>query len=206
MRYGPILSRSFYDRPCLEVAPDLIGKILVHRLADGKELAGRIVEVEAYLGVGKDPASHAFRGETKRNRAMFGPPGRLYVYRSYGIHLCANVVCEADGRAAAVLLRAVEPLEGTEWMHKNRKFSPPKIQTHLTNGPGKLTQAFGIQMDHDGRSLLRGNLVLRNPSIDSPVSKAKSRRIGISKGVSMPFRFYDPASAYTGKTPKLHPK
>ena len=106
MRLGPLLPAAFFARPSPQVARDLLGLCLVHRLADGALLIGRIVEVEAYLGDGSDPASHAHRGPTPRNRSMFGPPGRLYAYRSYGLHTCVNVVCEPHGRGSAVLLRA----------------------------------------------------------------------------------------------------
>ncbi|MCP4037952.1 MAG: DNA-3-methyladenine glycosylase, partial [bacterium] len=120
MRFGSPLRRDFFARPCLEVAPELVGMIFVRRDAHGRTLVGRIVEVEAYLGEGRDPASHAHRGRTPRNQSMFGPAGRLYVYRSYGIHLCANLVCEDEGEGAAVLLRAIEPLSGHDTMRAYR--------------------------------------------------------------------------------------
>ena len=113
------LSRRFFARPCLEVAPELLGCLLVHEL-DGERLEGRIVEVEAYLGDGSDAASHAHRGPTPRSEIMFGRPGHFYVYRSMGIHACVNVVCEPVGRGAAALLRAGEPLEGLEEMRRLR--------------------------------------------------------------------------------------
>ena len=113
------LPRRFFARPTLDVARDLLGAHLVRRVG-GERLVTRIVEVEAYLGDGSDPGSHCHRGLTPRNRAMFGPPGRLYVYRSYGIHTCVNVVCEEEGVAGAVLLRAAEPLMGVDRMRRNR--------------------------------------------------------------------------------------
>ena len=110
METGPRLQRAFFDRPPTRVAADLIGTCLFRRLASGARLGGRIVEVEAYLGDGTDPAAHSHTGPTPRNRTMFGPPGRLYAYRSYGIHTCINVVCDAPGTGAAVLIRALEPV------------------------------------------------------------------------------------------------
>jgi DNA-3-methyladenine glycosylase len=182
---------DFFARPCLEVAPELLGAYLVHRLADGERLVGRIVEVEAYLGDGSDPASHAHRGPTKRNLAMFGPPGRLYVYRSYGIHTCANVVCEAEGRGAAVLLRAIEPVEGAGRMRAARRLASEAPEREIASGPGKLTQALGVTLDDYGHSLLRGRLSLRRPArSDARVAVARSRRVGLSKGRALPYRFY----------------
>lgn len=188
---GGRFRRAFFERSPLEVAPDLLGAYLVHRVADGDERVGRIVEVEAYLGDGTDPGSHCHRGRTPRNRAMFGPPGRLYVYRSYGIHTCANVVCEPEGRGAAVLLRALEPVAGLARMRRARGLAPDQPERELANGPGKLCEALGISLDDYGASLLRGRLTLR-PSAESeprpPV--ARSRRIGLGKGRGHPYRFF----------------
>jgi DNA-3-methyladenine glycosylase len=191
---------DFFARPCLEVAPELLGAYLVHRRAGGERLVGRIVEVEAYLGDGSDPASHAHRGPTERNQAMFGPPGRLYVYRSYGIHTCANVVCETEGRGAAVLLRAVEPVEGASWMRAARGLAPGARAREIANGPGKLTQALGITLDDYGRSLLHGRLSLRRPSRSDPsAAVARSRRVGLSKARALPYRFYVPGSEFVSR-------
>jgi DNA-3-methyladenine glycosylase len=173
------------------VAPELIGAYLVRQLADGSELVGRIVEVEAYLGDGSDPASHSHRGPTPRNRAMFGPSGRLYVYRSYGIHVCANVVCEPEGRGAAVLLRAVEPVRGLARMRALRDLAAGAPDRRIADGPGKLAQALDLRLDDYGRSLLRGPIRLqRAPAADLPLALARSPRIGISKGTDLPYRFY----------------
>lgn len=193
MRSGPPLSSAFFARSCLEVGPELLGAYLVHRQGDGTRLAGRIVEVEAYLGDGSDPGSHGHRGMTTRNRAMFGPPGRLYVYRSYGIHTCANVVCEAPGRGAAVLLRAIEPVRGTARMRDARGLRSGAPEREIGNGPGKLAQALGLTLDDYGASLTRGRLTLRRPAPEDPqLPVARSRRIGLGKGRELPYRFYVP--------------
>jgi DNA-3-methyladenine glycosylase len=181
------LRRSFFARPCLEVAPEMLGLLLIHELANGARLVGRIVEVEAYLGDGGDAASHAHRGPTPRSRVMFGPPGHFYVYRSMGIHRCANLVCESEGRAAAVLLRAAEPLEGEPRM---RALRGGREGRELASGPGKLAQAFAIQLAHDGRDALRGALRLeREPGAPAPAISV-GPRIGLSKAADLPYRFF----------------
>jgi DNA-3-methyladenine glycosylase len=200
---GGAFGIDFFARPCLAVAPELVGAYLVHRLEDGTRLVGRIVEVEAYLGGGRDPGSHAHRGPTPRNRVMFGAPGRLYVYRSYGIHTCANVVCEPKGRAAAVLLRALEPVEGFALMHAQRGLSRDAPTREIANGPGKLCQALGITLEHYGRSLLRGSLSLRRPAAGDPeLAVASSRRIGLSRGVERRYRFYAQGNAFVSRSPR----
>jgi DNA-3-methyladenine glycosylase len=181
------LTRGFFARPCLEVAPDLIGLLLVHELADGARLVGRIVEVEAYLGDGSDASSHAHRGPTARNRVMFGPPGHIYVYRSMGIHLCANVVCEPAGRAAAVLMRAAEPLAGEARM---RALRGGRGGRELASGPGKLAQAFAIELAHDGSDLLRGALRIEREAGAAPLALCAGPRIGITRAAGLPYRFF----------------
>ena len=195
MQLGPPLSRAFFARPSPVVARELIGAYLVRRLVGGVRLVGRLVEVEAYLGDGSDPASHSHKGPTRRNRSMFGPPGRLYVYRSYGIHLCANAVCEETGRAAAVLLRALEPVEGGERMRSLRGLPPDVRARAIASGPGRLTQAFCLALADDGRSLLSGPLSLRArpPGTRRPRVEI-GPRIGISRAVELPYRFFDPES------------
>ncbi|MHB1854463.1 MAG: DNA-3-methyladenine glycosylase, partial [Acidimicrobiales bacterium] len=144
---GRRLPRSFYARDVLEVAPELLNKVLVCG-----NRAGRIVEVEAYRG-GEDPASHAYKGPTARNASMFGPPGRLYVYFTYGMHWCANVVCMPEGTAQAILLRALSPLAGLEEMRAARPAA--RRDRDLCRGPARLCQALGIDRSYDGADLVR---------------------------------------------------
>lgn len=203
MPFGPGFSRAFFAQGCLKVAPALIGAYLVRRLDDGAVLGGRIVEVEAYLGDGSDPGSHSHRGPTPRNRVMFGPPGRLYVYRSYGIHLCANVVCENAGTSAAVLLRSVEPLVGVERMRALRDIPRARADREIANGPGKLAQAFDLKLTDYGCSVLRGCIQLRRAARGDPPAKVlRSRRIGLTKGADLPYRFYLADSPWVGRTPR----
>ncbi|MEX2206904.1 MAG: DNA-3-methyladenine glycosylase [Myxococcota bacterium] len=190
------LDRAFFARPVLAVAPDLLGCRLVRVLPDGARLEGRIVEVEAYLGDGSDAGSHSQRGETRRNRSMFGPPGHFYVYLSHGLHFCANLVCEPAGTGAAVLLRAVEPLAGEERMRALRGGRDPR---ELTNGPGKLAQAFAITREDDGAGALRGSLRIEaRPDAGAPAI-ATSTRIGLGKGVDLPYRFFVRGSAWVSR-------
>ncbi len=193
----PYLTREFFDRPCLEVAPALLGCRLVHRI-NGRRLVGRIVEVEAYLGDGHDPGSHAHRGPTPRNRVMFGPPGRFYVYRSMGLHICTNVVCEAQERGAAVLLRAVEPLAEEARMRRARG---GRNGFELTNGPGKLSQAFGITLEHYGRSALRGALRVEADPASPRLRILTSPRIGLSRGRELRYRFFVDGNPYVSRSP-----
>ena len=174
---GERLTRDFFARSVHEVAPDLIGATL---LVEG--VGGRIVEVEAYDP--DDPASHGYRGRTERNAAMFGPPGHAYVYRSYGIHWCLNLVCNAAGRAEAVLVRALEPTHGIDRMRTRRGVEGARA---LCSGPGKLCQALAVTRDHDGLPLdappfeLRGRT--REPEIETGL------RIGITRAAERPWRY-----------------
>jgi DNA-3-methyladenine glycosylase len=171
---------AFYDRPVLEVSRDLIGCVL-HR--DG--CSGVIVETEAYHE--SEPASHAYIGLTERNRVLFGPPGCAYVYRSYGIHACVNAVCEPAGVGAAVLIRALEPLEGLELMRSRRRLE--RVED-LCSGPGKLTQALGIELVDNGCDLAVGPVVITaRPREWREVPIAASRRIGITKAAELEWRF-----------------
>jgi DNA-3-methyladenine glycosylase len=183
------LPRSFYLRPTLTVAKDLLGKHLV-RKSGRTLLVGKIVEVEAYLG-DRDPASHAYRGKTKRNEVMFRTGGHLYVYFTYGMHYCANVVTGKEGTGHAVLIRAIEPVSGLAAMRKNRK--PPAGGTQqfgMTNGPAKLCQALGIERIDNGTDLLGDDIFLARRTPSSPLTIGRSPRIGITKARHHPWRFF----------------
>jgi DNA-3-methyladenine glycosylase len=174
---GPPLKSAFFARSVHEVAPDLIGATL---LIDG--VGGIIVEVEAYHHT--DPAAHSFRGPTPRNRVMFGPPGFTYVYRSYGIHWCVNFVCEKEGSASAVLIRALQPTHGIAAIRRRRGLHEERA---LCSGPGKLTEALAITNKHNGLALDAAPFALHartnKPDIVAGV------RIGITKAVELPWRY-----------------
>jgi len=200
LKTGGRFSRGFFARSCLEVGPELLGAYLVRRMPDGTRLAGRIVEVEAYLGDGSDPGSHTHRGETPRNRAMFGPPAHLYAYRSYGIHTCANVVCEPAGRSAALLLRALEPVAGAPRMREARGLGPDAPEREIANGPGKLCQALEITLDDYGCNLIAGPLELRRAAPGDPRFRVeRTRRIGLSQGREHPYRFLVRGSPFVSR-------
>jgi DNA-3-methyladenine glycosylase len=171
---------AFYDRPVLEVARDLVGCVVSH---DG--CAGVIVETEAYHD--SEPACHAFVGLTPRTATLFGPPGHAYVYRSYGIHALLNAVCEPPGVGAAVLIRALEPLEGIPTMRRRRGIEDVR---NLCAGPGKLTQALGIELHHNGVDLSAGPVrITARPAAWRDLDVVVDRRIGITKAVELPWRF-----------------
>jgi DNA-3-methyladenine glycosylase len=171
------LTRDFFARPVHEVAPELIGATL---LVDG--VGGTIVEVEAYDQ--DDPASHSFRGLTARTASMFGPAGQAYVYRSYGIHWCLNLVCGVEDRAEAALVRALEPTHGLDAMRERRGLEPERA---LCSGPGKLCQALGVTRAHDGLALDEPPFELLAREEEPPL--AVGPRIGISRAVEQPWRY-----------------
>jgi DNA-3-methyladenine glycosylase len=185
-----LLRRADLARPAPLVAPLLLNQLLV--AADGR--TGRIIEVEAYDGA-SDPASHAYRGRTARNGVMFGPAGHLYVYFSYGVHWCANVVTGPTGAASAVLLRALEPVAGIESMRRARwRRQKRQVDLDLCRGPGRLTQALGIDRTADGVDLCNRSspFVLASDGTPPPAAPAVSTRIGISAAQETPWRFWVP--------------
>ena len=187
MALPPRLRRGFFDRSVHEIAPELIGATL---FVNG--VGGRIVEVEAYHHT--DPAAHSYGGPTERNRVMFGPPGVAYVYRSYGIHWCLNFVCEAEGSASAVLIRALEPTAGIAAMRRRRGVSEER---GLCSGPGKLTEALGVTLKHNGLALDKPPFELRARA-DKP-SIVTGPRIGITKAVELPWRYGLKGSRFLSK-------
>ena len=190
------LPADFYARPTLAVLEDLIGKVLVHQ-ARGVRTAGAIVEAEAYIGE-SDPACHAAPGPTARNAPLYGPPGRAYVYLNYGIHSLVNAVTEAEGSPAAILIRALEPLEGLTAMRR-RRGRGHLLDADLCRGPGNLTVALGIGLRHNRADLTRGPLVIEDHGI-TPGRLAWSPRIGIRVGVERPWRCYARESASVSGT------
>jgi DNA-3-methyladenine glycosylase len=181
---------EFYDRPVLEVSQDLIGCVVSHG-----DTSGVIVETEAYHH--SEPASHAFVGLTPRTRTLFGPPGRAYVYLSYGIHACLNAVCEPAGVGAAVLIRALEPASGLEEMRARRGVE--RVED-LCSGPGKLTQALGIELVHNGIDLTKGPVFIseRPAGWEQPEVSADVR-IGITKAPELPWRFVATGSRFLSR-------
>ena len=184
------------------MAVDLLNKVLVHHDPLHGPISGRIVEAEAYLGAGLDPGSHAFRGPGKKNATMFGPPGRLYVYFTYGMHWCSNVVCNPAGAGGAVLMRALAPLDGLEAMWSRR----PKARRErdLCSGPGKLAQALGLTGALDGTDLSAGPVLLLDDGTPPPAQPGNSVRIGISpgKGEKSPWRWWVPGDPNVSAGPR----
>jgi DNA-3-methyladenine glycosylase len=192
------LPREFYLEPTLTVARRLLGQIVVRTLPGGERLSGIIVETEGYLA--GDPACHAYRGKTLRNASMFGPPGHAYVYLSYGMHMMLNLVCQEEGVAEAVLVRALEPLEGVETMRSLRGGITNTIQ--LTNGPGKLGAAIALtRQEDDGVDVTdsKGRLQIIPGQIVSDADIVDSQRIGITQGADLPWRYYIRGNAYVSR-------
>ena len=182
-----MIRRSYFDRSVHEVAEELIGATF---LFDG--VGGMIVELEAYDH--EDPAAHGYRGRTARNAAMFGPPGHAYVYRSYGVHWCVNFVCEPEGVADAVLIRALEPTQGLEEMKRRRRLDDERL---LCAGPGRLCQALGITREHDGLPLDRPPFRLEPRTERPPI--VRGPRIGISRAADLPWRYGLAGSRYLSR-------
>jgi DNA-3-methyladenine glycosylase len=181
---------AFYARTVLEVARDLVGCVVTHQ-----DCAGVIVETEAYHD--SEPACHAFVGLTPRTKVLFGPPGRAYVYRSYGIHALLNAVCEPEGVGAAVLIRALEPIQGLDHMRVRRGVEAVR---QLCSGPGKLTQALGIELEENGTDLLRGPVVFSpRPRAWRDVEISADARIGITRAAELPWRFSASGSRFVSR-------
>ena len=195
---GLLLPRAFFEAPPDEVAPRLLGKVLARRVG-GAWLAGRIVELEAYLGphdTPPDPAAHSHRGPTDRNRVLFGPAGHAYVYSIYGMHFCMNISCEPEGQGGGLLLRALEPLTGLKQMARNRGLTPEAAAREIACGPGRLCQALGITRQQNGLDLLDEGSPLQALDDGFAVGEAfVTRRIGIRQAAELPLRFALPGHA-----------
>ncbi|GAA0933377.1 DNA-3-methyladenine glycosylase [Nonomuraea longicatena] len=202
------LPRRFFDRPSHEVAPELLGRVLAHG-----PVAVRLTEVEAYGGPGEDPAAHTYRGKTPRNAVMFGPPGHVYVYFTYGMHYCANLVCLPEGHGSAVLLRAGEVVEGVE-LARSRRNGParkPVADRDLARGPARLAVALGLHREHNGLDAVRelsgpAALAVLDGSPPDPALIRSGPRTGISAAKQTPWRFWidgDPTvSPYKAHVPR----
>lgn len=185
------LPREFYSRASEKVAKDILGKVLIKG-----EMKGRIVEVEAYYGE-EDPASHAFSGMTQRNESMYGHPGRLYVYLCYGTHYLLNLTTLTEGSPGAVLIRALEPLEGLKFMKSNRGTTE---KSELTDGPGKLTEALGIDKSYNGMDVTKGEGEIRVVEGERKGEIARSKRIGVSEEHESDLRFFLKDSEFLSTT------
>ncbi len=204
MSQTPALSKSFFKNTTLQMAQKLIGTYLAHYSPQGLTI-GKIVETEAYLQ--HDPACHASRGMTPRNAPMFGPPGHAYIYFIYGMYHCFNVVTAPEGKGEAVLIRALEPIAGIEWMKKRREKKSKRqfLLKDLCNGPGKLVIAMGIHANQNTRNLITSEIRLLPRDYFGKSKKIviqKSPRIGISEGKHLHYRFYLADSIFVSKHPK----
>jgi DNA-3-methyladenine glycosylase len=195
-----VLPRNFYIRPVLTVAKDLLGKVLIKKDVN-QILAGRIVEVEAYYGK-IDKAAHTFNGKTKRNVVMFNEGGFFYVYFTYGVHFCCNIVTGKKNHGSAVLIRAIEPIIGMEKMIKNRfdrNLKSEKEIYNLTSGPGKVCKAFSINKTHSGYDLTNSDIFIADkPKINKNLIGV-SKRIGITKSMNLPWRFFEIGNPYLSR-------
>jgi DNA-3-methyladenine glycosylase len=196
--------RAFYARPTLDVARELIGKVLLHETPAGVT-AGLIVETEAYIGE-SDPACHAAPGPTRRNAPLYGPPGMAYVYLNYGLHHLVNAVTEPEGWPGAVLIRALEPIEGEPLMRRRRARGTPKRahdlpSASLCRGPGNLTRALGISLNQNLRDFVDSDLRIEDPELPRR-EIGTSTRIGITVGTDRPWRFYARDSAAVSGRPR----
>ncbi len=201
-----ILPQSFYQKKTVALAKSLLGTYLVHDSAEGRAI-GRIVETEAYLN-GKDPASHSFKGKTKRNEVMFGPPGHAYIYFIYGMYYCFNVVTGCVGNGEAILIRALEPVDGIKLMEERRGTRDVR---NLCSGPGKLVQALGITRDLNGHSMVHPPLTIWSHESFGEMRPKKSEiiatpRIGINLGMELPLRFYLKGSHFASRRCKFAAK
>jgi len=187
-----ILKRAFYDRDTVQVSRELLGKLLVHG-----DTSGMIVETEAYLG-GDDLAAHSAAGITPRTRVIFGPPGHAYVYLSYGMHDCLNIVVDHEGSAGCVLIRALQPVGGLEIMRTRRPKA--KSDRDLTSGPGKLTRALAITREHNGIDVTRGSLRIESFQGAGDFQIDVTPRIGISKAIDWPLRFLIRGNRWVSQT------
>ena len=192
---GNPLPREFYEVPALELAHNLLGKLLLSNI-DGQCTSGLIVETEAYLS-SNDPASHTARGKTPRTAIQWGAGGFTYVYLIYGMYHCLNIVSDRKGTAGCVLLRALEPMHGVATMHRRRPTAKSKID--LCNGPGKLTSALGINLQHNAADLTLKNLCIFNTQECATFNIARSSRIGITEGFELPYRLYIDNNPYVSK-------
>ena len=189
--YNQALSSDFFTKDTIAVARALLGCVLVHK-TDAGATSGIIVETEAYLH--NDPSCHAFKGMTKRNHAMFGSPGKAYVYFTYGMHYCFNIVTAPAGTGEAVLIRALEPLTGLELMRQRRNRQQKK---ELCSGPAKLTQAMGISLEQNEQELTKGNLILLTGEKKGKI--ITTTRIGVTKGADLLLRFYIADNRYISR-------
>jgi DNA-3-methyladenine glycosylase len=200
-----VLPRRFYAVDARELAPQLLNKLLVHDDEETDErLVARVVEVEAYAGA-EDAGSHSYRGMTRRNATMFGPPGHLYVYFTYGMHWCMNVVAGGDLAATAVLLRAAVPVRGIETMRRRRQGA--RRDRDLCSGPARLAQAFGVDGSFDGTDLVRGRVRLLDDGTPPPADPAVSTRVGLGagRGEHHPWRYYVAGEPGVSRGPRVSP-